>query len=133
MLRLRPGTITDLASLREALQKAIELEHATIPPYLAAYYTLSETGAGPQQARKRLRRIFRQEMEHMRLACNVLNAIGGKPRIGGPDFMPHYPGPLPMGIGGAEGLVVGIKALFPQDRRRHLHGDRRAGKADRHS
>jgi hypothetical protein len=45
----------------------------------------------------------------VRLACNVLNAIGGEPEIAGPDFLPKYPGPLPLGIGGAEGLVVGIK------------------------
>lgn len=108
MLRLQPGTIPDLASLREALQKAIELEHATIPPYLTAYYTLSGTGAGPTEAKRALRRIAIQEMQHMRLACNVLNAIGGRPKIGGPDFIPDYPGALPMGIGGEDKLEVGI-------------------------
>ena len=62
MLRLQPGTIPDLASLREALQKAIELEHATIPPYLTAYCTLSGTGAGPTEARRALRRIAIQQI-----------------------------------------------------------------------
>jgi ferritin-like protein len=40
--RPRPllGTITSLASLREHLQWAIELEHATIPPYLCALYSI---------------------------------------------------------------------------------------------
>ena len=37
MLKLKPSKITDLASLQCALQNAIELEHATIPPYLTAY------------------------------------------------------------------------------------------------
>ena len=45
----------------------------------------------------------------MQLACNILNAIGGAPSINAPNFIPNYPGPLPMGIGGADGLVVGIK------------------------
>jgi hypothetical protein len=47
----------------------------------------------------------------MHLACNILNAIGGHPLINSPDFIPAYPGPLPMGIGSGEpgGLAVGIK------------------------
>lgn len=47
----------------------------------------------------------------MHLACNILNAIGGQPLINAPDFIPSYPGPLPMGIGSGQpgGLSVGIK------------------------
>ena len=109
MLKIKPARITDLASLQFALQKAIELEHATIPPYLTAYYTLRGTSAGGAEARQILRSIFVEEMLHMHLACNILNAIGGAPVINAPCFIPDYPGPLPMGIGGADGLVVGIK------------------------
>jgi hypothetical protein len=109
MLKIKPIRIADLVSLRYALQKAIELEHATIPPYLTAYYTLHGTSAGGVAARQILRSIVVEEMLHMHLACNILNAIGGAPVINAPDFIPNYPGPLPMGIGGADGLVVGIK------------------------
>jgi hypothetical protein len=109
MLKIKPIKITDLASLQFALQKAIELEHATIPPYLTAYYTLRGTSAGGAAARQILRSIVIEEMLHMHLACNIQNAIGGAPVINAPDFIPNYPGPLPMGIGGADGLVVGIK------------------------
>ena len=109
MLKINPIKITDLASLQFALQKAIELEHATIPPYLTAYYTLRGTSAGAAAARQILRSIVIEEMLHMHLACNILNAIGGAPLINTPDFIPKYPGPLPMGIGGANGLSVGIK------------------------
>jgi hypothetical protein len=109
MLKIKPIRITDLASLQFALQKAIELEHATIPPYLTAYYTLRGSSAGGGAARQILRSIFIEEMLHMHLACNILNAIGGAPVINAPGFIPNYPGPLPMGIGGADGLVVGIK------------------------
>ena len=41
----------------------------------------------------------------MHLVCNILNAVGGAPVINAADFIPWYPGPLPMGIGGADGLV----------------------------
>jgi hypothetical protein len=109
MLKIKPVKITDLASLQSALQKAIELEHATIPPYLTAYYTLRGTSAGGVAARQILHSIIIEEMLHMQLACNILNAIGGAPLINAPNFIPNYPGPLPMGIGGADGLVVGIK------------------------
>src|SRR3954469_336304 len=109
MLKLKPVRITDLASLQSALQKAIELEHATIPPYLTAYYTLRGTTKGGAAARKILHGIVIEEMLHMQLACNILNAIGGAPMINTPNFIPNYPGPLPMGIGGADNLVVGIK------------------------
>lgn len=109
MLKIKPIKITDLASLQLALQRAIELEHATIPPYLTAYYTLRGTSAGAAAARQILHSIFVEEMLHMHLACNILNAIGGAPAINTSDFIPKYPGPLPMGIGGAHGLEVGIK------------------------
>ncbi|MEA2977105.1 MAG: hypothetical protein QOF19_2625 [Alphaproteobacteria bacterium] len=109
MLKITPIRIADLASLQDALQKAIELEHATIPPYLTAYYTLRGTSAGGAAARQILRSIVMEEMLHMHLACNILNAIGGAPVINAANFIPKYPGPLPMGIGGADGLVVGIK------------------------
>ena len=109
MLKIKPIKITDLASLQFALQKAIELEHATIPPYLTAYYTLRGTSPGGVAARQILHSIVIEEMLHMHLACNILNAIGGAPAINTPNFILTYPGPLPMGIGGADGLVVGIK------------------------
>jgi len=45
----------------------------------------------------------------MVIAANVLNAIGGAPQINRPEFVPIYPGPLPMHIG--EDLIVGLAPL----------------------
>jgi hypothetical protein len=111
MLRVQPGSIDTLDDLRGALQSAVQLEHATIPPYLTAYFTIQGTSAGAIFAAQTLHDIFMEEMLHMHLACNILNAIGGHPLINSPDFIPAYPGPLPMGIGSGEpgGLSVGIK------------------------
>ena len=39
--------------------------------------------------------VFIEEMLHMTLAANVLNAVGGSPVIDSPDFMPAYPAYLP--------------------------------------
>ncbi len=86
------------------LQNAIELEHATIPPYLTALFTLKR---GPNRAIEDIiRSVVIEEMLHMTIAANTLNAIGGVPQIDTPGFVPTYPGPLPMHIGGD--LIVGL-------------------------
>lgn len=85
--------IRDLSSLRQHLQWAIELEHATVPPYLFALYSIKE-GCN-QEATEILRSIFMEEMLHMTLAANVLNAVGGRPCLTTPDFIPEYPAYLP--------------------------------------
>ncbi|HEY1750708.1 MAG TPA: ferritin-like protein [Caulobacteraceae bacterium] len=91
--------------LHDLVQSAIELEHATIPTYLAAYFTLkpgtNEAVAGV------IRSIVVQEMLHMAIACNLLIALGGRPVIDKPCFIPTYPGPLPMSIG--HDLIVPIE------------------------
>jgi Ferritin-like len=88
--------------LHDPVQKAIELEHATIPAYLCALYTLRP--GFNQVVAEIIRSVAREEMLHMAIACNLLIALGGAPAIDKKDFIPVYPGPLPMHIG--EGLIV---------------------------
>lgn len=76
-----------------ALQTAIKLEHSTIPPYLYALYSL-DAGKNPDIAAI-IRSVVVEEMLHMTLACNILNALGGAPAIDTPEFIPCYPGTLP--------------------------------------
>jgi hypothetical protein len=45
-----------------------------------------------------LRRIVVQEMLHMALLGNLLNAVGGAPLIDKPAFIPRFPGYLPAGV-----------------------------------
>jgi hypothetical protein len=93
--------------LRRYLQNAVELEHATIPPYLTAMYSL-RPGTN-EEISSLVRSVVIEEMLHMTIAANILVAIGGSPQINNPAFVPKYPGPLPMGIGG--NLIVPIKAF----------------------
>lgn len=79
-----------------ALQQAIELEHSTIPPYLYALYSLDASKNG--EIVSIIQSVVIEEMLHMALASNVLNALGGSPSIDRPDFIPKYPGPLPGGV-----------------------------------
>jgi hypothetical protein len=97
---------TSAADLYDYLQQAVKLEHATIPPYLTAMFSL-KPGTNHGIA-KLIRSIVIEEMLHMTISANILIAIGGHPRINTKDFVPSYPGPLPMNIGG---LIVGIEAF----------------------
>ena len=114
MIRLDRKAIraVQAASVREDLypwlQNAIELEHSTIPPYLTAMFSL-KPGTNDEIARL-IRSIVQEEMLHMTIVGNILIAIGGHPAINVPRFIPKYPGPLPMSIGGS-GFVVGIEAF----------------------
>jgi CDGSH-type Zn-finger protein len=85
--------IKSIQSLREHLQWAVEIEHATIPPYLCALYSIWEEHN--QEVAEVVKSVFMEEMLHMTLAANVLNAIGGAPQIDKPDFIPQYPAYLP--------------------------------------
>jgi hypothetical protein len=111
MLRIDPSYVAAATSahsaddLHELLQNAIRLEHATIPPYLTAAYSL-KLGINTQIIGI-IFSIAREEMLHMAIVANVLNAIGGRPLIDHEEFVPAYPGPLPMGIAG--GLQVGLE------------------------
>ncbi len=85
--------IETIENLRDHLQIAIELEHATIPTYLCALFTIKEgTNLAAYDV---IRSVVIEEMLHMTLACNVMNAVGGSPAINKPDFVAQYPTYLP--------------------------------------
>lgn len=89
-------------TVASALQSAIELEHSTIPVYLYGLYSLDP--ARNAAIVDIVQSVVVEEMLHMTLAANVLNAIGGTPSIDRPDFIPTYPGPLPGSV--ESGLTV---------------------------
>jgi Ferritin-like len=86
----------EMARLRDLLQAAVELELSTIPPYLCALYSLRPESN--DTARLIIRSVVVEEMLHMVLAANVLNAIGGEPRVTGSEHVPRYPHELPDGV-----------------------------------
>jgi rubrerythrin len=111
MLRIDPAYVAAARSaqsgeeLHGLLQNAIRLEHGTIPPYLTAAFSLKLGVNTPIIGI--ISGIAKEEMLHMAIVANVLNAIGGRPQIDREGFVPTYPGPLPMNIAG--GLQVGLK------------------------
>ena len=114
MIRLQRSVITAIQAAKNPsdlypwLQNAIELEHSTIPPYLTALFSL-KPGSNDEIARL-IHSIVVEEMLHMTIASNILIAIKGHPAINKPDFIPKYPGHLPMSIGGKD-FIVGLEAF----------------------
>ena len=87
------------------VQEAIRLEFSTIPPYLAAMLSLR---ARPEsEIWSTIHDVVVDEVLHMSIAANLLNALGGRPAVANPGFVPAYPSRLPLGVG--TGLVVGLE------------------------
>ncbi|MGW1376244.1 ferritin-like domain-containing protein [Streptomyces sp. NPDC002446] len=89
-----PATIE---RLRKFLQAALEVEHLTIPVYMTGMYSL-HPGTN-RTAYFAIRSVLMEEMLHMTLAANLLNAVGGTPRVGRSEFVAEYPAKLPFSSG----------------------------------
>lgn len=87
--------IDTIEELHYYLKEALVLEHATIPPYLSALYSI-KPGTN-LDAFNIIRVVAVEEMLHLTLAANVLNAVGGTPSLTYPGFVPNYPAYLPDG------------------------------------
>src|SRR5688572_5620773 len=85
--------ISTVNSLRRHLQWAIEVEHSTLPPYLCALYSIKE--GSNQEAAEVVHSVFMEEMLHLTMAANLLNAVGGSPQIDTPSLLPRFPTYLP--------------------------------------
>lgn len=78
--------------LRTHVELAIQVELATIPPYLYAMYSIEDRQS---DAALLLRSIVAEEMLHVALAANLLLSLGGQPDFDHPSYMPNYPSELP--------------------------------------
>jgi hypothetical protein len=58
---------------------------------------------------KAIRNIFKDEMLHFGIACNLLAGIGGSPLINSAAAVPKYPTALPGGV--AESLIIPLQRL----------------------
>lgn len=102
------------------LQTAVEIELSTIPVYLYTYYSLNRMNGswdnlknGDQlatfanKAGGLIMSVAIEEMLHMSLACNILRALGGQPKLylrspaSYPTNLPHH----------KKGFAVGLEAL----------------------
>lgn len=83
----------DRTELHVFLQAALTLEHLTIPPYLTGMYSLRPGANRP--AFYAIRAVVLEEMLHMTLVANLLNAVDGTPLVAHSSFVTGYPARLP--------------------------------------
>lgn len=104
-----------LHELKLHLQVAIEVELATIPIYLYAYYSIDRTPKGfpdsaisrfADQAGATIMSVAVEEMLHMSLSSNVLYALGRQPQL----YL-HSPSPYPTNLPGHARLGPDAKPL----------------------
>ena len=98
--------IQTVDDLHQYLQVALQLEHTTLPPYMTALYSLIP--GTNLEATRTLQAVILEEMLHITLVANVLNAVGGTPCFTGPNFVPLYPTHLPDGEKDFEVSVCGF-------------------------
>lgn len=109
MIRLQARRLASVEDAWSALQTAIGVEFGTLPPYLYAMWSIPQ--GRNVEAAGRIKSVTLQEMIHMCLACNILNALGGSPLL----KPPSYPGPLPGDIGpGRKPLTIRLLKLSPE-------------------
>ena len=87
--------IDTVQDLREHLQIAIEVEIATVSPYLYALYSIEDPAS---DSAKYLRSIATEEMLHAILMANILLGVGGEPRFSSRDVIPSHPSAWPNKI-----------------------------------
>jgi hypothetical protein len=102
-------------TLQELLQVALQVEFSTIPPYLTAMYSIKDKTSLAYQF---IRSVVMEEMLHLNLASNLLNAVGGTPTLVGVGpwrqlFPPQYPVCLSKGAKGG-GIYLQLMAMSPQ-------------------
>lgn len=95
-------------SLRQHLQVALELELSTLPPYMCALYSIQD--GSNVEAAGLIRSVLMEEMLHLLLVANVLNAVGGSPKLTGKEVVPAYPTALPDSDGS---FLVSLQKFSP--------------------
>lgn len=92
-MSLKP--IKTIDDVKDYLYAGMQLEHATIPTYITTMYSIHpDTNL---EAYNLIRVIVIEEMLHLTLAANILNAIDGIPNLMKKGFLPEFPTTLPNG------------------------------------
>ncbi|MDJ0681677.1 MAG: ferritin-like protein [Xenococcaceae cyanobacterium MO_167.B52] len=103
--------IQSVDDLHFYLKQAMMIEHATIPPYMTALYSIKP--GSNIEAFQIIRSVAVEEMLHLVLAANVYNAVGGDIRntLSSDEFIPKYPTTLPTG---ETDFKVGLGKFSPE-------------------
>lgn len=95
--------ISDPEDLGDHLQLALSVELSTVPPYLCALYSIVGRSS---DAAMTVRSVVVEEMLHMAIVGNLMNAIGRQPQLRA-EFVPRYPGFIPHHAAGGPFIQLG--------------------------
>ena len=106
--------IATVEDLHYYLKQAMAIEHATLPPYLTALYSLKP--GSNMEAFHIIRDVAVEEMLHLTLAANVFNAVGGNIEgvLSNPNFVPTYPAVLPTRSKPEDEFEVHVDKFSPE-------------------
>lgn len=108
MIRLQATPPTSVDDAIAMLQTAAGIEFGTLPPYLYAKFSILPGTNAP--AMERLGMIVGQEMIHLCLVCNIINALGATPQL----KAPVYPCTLgDIGPPGGDPLMIRLLPFGP--------------------
>lgn len=102
-----------LQNLHKHLQTAVLLELSTLPPYLCAQWSIFGTSPHADFSRKFIRSVVQEEMLHLAMACNILNAAGGTPVLNNVSLLPRFPCALPGHSATANPFTVHLDKCCP--------------------
>ena len=88
-----PTRARELGWLTALVEVAVQLELATIPPYLTAYWSIKDFN---HPIARSLFEIVLEEMQHLGVACNLLVGLGGTVNLRRAALA--YPCTLPGGV-----------------------------------
>ena len=88
--------IPTIEELRSQVQLAVLIEHYTIPAYLYPLYSIKD--GTNQEISEIILSVVIEEMLHLSVAANILNAIGGQPNFESPSNIPKYPSKFPGNV-----------------------------------
>jgi hypothetical protein len=104
-----PTEQRDVRWIEEALAAAVQLEFATIPPYLYAAWSIDPADPDPGGYRGTITGIAVEEMTHLGIAANMLAGIGGT--LDMRALAPRYPYPVELPMHVHHGLQVELRPL----------------------
>ncbi|TKC19105.1 ferritin-like domain-containing protein [Robertmurraya kyonggiensis] len=104
-----PPKIQSIDELKNYLNLALEIELSTIPPYLVSMYTLEPDTN--KESLEIIRTVVVEEMLHMLLVANIINAIGGTPVLNNKENIPKYPYEVPIKTKKNELLKINLQSF----------------------
>lgn len=97
------------------LRSAVAAEFTTLPTYLYPYWSIKPAsdggGQAAQDARAQIKAVFLEEMLHMALSSNLLNALGGTPCLTESPYLPTFPGRLLRSVTKPQGWGTHVDLL----------------------